>query len=326
MLNLYKLEIFNTVAMEGSFSKAAGRLLLTQPAISQHIRDLEGSLGTVLFARTNRGVTLTPAGKILLDYTRCIMRLLAEAENAVKDLGQAASEQLTVGATPGAAVYLLPQWIQSFSERFPGAAISVKTDTTAQIAGELLAGRVNLGFVEGEWKAAPPLAALALREIELFVVVPARHPWAEQEAVAISALDGQPFVARPTGSQTRSWTDLVFAQYAVTPRIVGEFDHPETIKQAVASGLGITILPEWGIVEEAGSRIRALRLEGVELRRTLKLLWNETLPPQGLARAFLAHLVEWFPQLAQSGIVLAVPSVELPSRKAYRTSLGCQES
>ncbi len=71
MLNLYKLEIFNRVAIDGSFSQAAEHLLLSQPAISQHIRDLEASLQSDLFIRGNRGVTLTPAGETLLDYTRC---------------------------------------------------------------------------------------------------------------------------------------------------------------------------------------------------------------------------------------------------------------
>lgn len=84
MLNLYKLEIFATVVQTGSFSAAAERLLMTQPAVSQHIQDLEASLGARLFQRGRRGVTLTPAGETLHSYTQEILRLLAEAENAVE--------------------------------------------------------------------------------------------------------------------------------------------------------------------------------------------------------------------------------------------------
>jgi DNA-binding transcriptional LysR family regulator len=86
MLSLYKLEIFNAVVQEGSFSRAAQRLYLTQPAVSQHIQSLESSLGTRLFKRGRRGVQLTPAGEMLHDYTRCIMRLLAEAESAITNV------------------------------------------------------------------------------------------------------------------------------------------------------------------------------------------------------------------------------------------------
>lgn len=98
MLSLYKLEIFNTVAIEGSFSKAADRLLLTQPAISQHIRDLENSLGRTLFERGNRGVMLTAAGETLLDYTRCILRMVTDAENALANLSEIKSGQNPVSA------------------------------------------------------------------------------------------------------------------------------------------------------------------------------------------------------------------------------------
>ena len=96
MLNLYKLEIFAIAAQTGSFSAAAERLLMTQPAVSQHIQDLEASLGAKLFARGRRGVTLTPAGETLHRYTQEILRLLAEAENAVTDVQNLASGQVRV--------------------------------------------------------------------------------------------------------------------------------------------------------------------------------------------------------------------------------------
>ena len=114
MLDLHKLDIFATVARTGSFSAAAEQLLLSQPAVSQHVHDLEASLGTRLFARGRRGVTLTPAGVQLHDYTQAIFRLVAEAESAVTDVANLAAGQLAIGATPGVSVYLLPEPIQEF--------------------------------------------------------------------------------------------------------------------------------------------------------------------------------------------------------------------
>ncbi len=107
MLNLHKLEIFATVVRVGSFSAAAEQLLMTQPAVSQHIQDLEASLGTRLFERGRRGVTLTAAGEKLHDYTRTILQLVSEAENAVTDVEHLTSGEIVVGATPGVSVYLL---------------------------------------------------------------------------------------------------------------------------------------------------------------------------------------------------------------------------
>lgn len=300
MLTLYKLEIFHTVTEEGSFSRAANRLRLTQPAVSQHIRDLEKKLGRELFRRSNRGVKLTPAGELLLDYTRCVLRMLAEAESAIASLEELSSGQITLGATPGVGVYLLPGWVQSFRERFPQVMVTLKTDTTAGISAQVLDGRLDLGLVEGELSIAPPLNSISLQEIELRVVVGDRHEWWDESEVALSNLDGQPFIARPQGSHTRAWTDQLFARGGISPRIVAEFDNPEAILQAVAAGVGISLLPDWAVPDEqSGARVRKIRVQGASLNRTLRLIWTENRARSSAAQAFLAHLSETFPKLSQ---------------------------
>jgi DNA-binding transcriptional LysR family regulator len=300
MLTLYKLEIFNTVSMEGSFSRAAQRLRLTQPAVSQHIRDLEKKLGRELFQRGNRGVRLTPAGELLVDYTRRILSLLAEAENAIASLDELSQGQVTIGATPGVGVYLLPGWVKSFHERFPEVVVTLKTDTTAGVATGILNGDLNLGLIEGELLLAPPLNSIALQEIELFVVVGSQHKWWNSTEVPLSDLDGQAFIARPQGSHTRAWTDQLFSRNGITPRIVVEFDNPEAILQAVAAGAGISLLPDWAIPDSsAGARVRKIRVQGASLNRTLRLVWSESRPLSPAARAFVARLSEPFPILSQ---------------------------
>lgn len=327
MLSLYKLEIFNTVAMEGSFSSAAGRLHMTQPGVSQHMRDLEEGLGRKLFERGPRGVSLTPAGETLLDYTRCILRLLADAEAALANLEQLEQGQLTIGATPGASVHLLPQWIQAFHQRFPTLSVLLRTDTTAAIANELLSGKLDLGFVEGELQVDPPLNAMALRDIELFVVVGRDHAWSERQKITLRSLADQPFIARPPGSQTRTWVNQVFDQFGLTPRIIAEFDNPEAIQQAVASGMGVTILPEWGLdADRWQGRLFPITLEDVALKRTLKLLWTDTPSLKPAERAFLTLLSDLFPQLTTiAGATDLIPTL-LPQRHEYRASgIYCAE-
>lgn len=323
MLSLYKLEIFNTVAMEGSFSRAAGRLLLSQPAVSQHMRDLESGLNKALFLRTHRGVTLTPAGETLLDYTHCILRLVAEAEQALTGLDAITEGNLALGATPAASVYLLPAWIQTFHQRFPGLGVLLRTDTTHNLAGDVLSGKLDLAFIEGELQAEPPLKTLGLQAIELFVVVGAGHIWWDLEQVSMRALDGQPFITRPRGSQTRAWIDQVLQQHGIAPRVIAEFDNPEAIKQAVASGMGVAILPDLALAEEKGPRLRAVPIAERDLRRTLKLVWNDDALLKPVSRAFLAQLGERFPLLAQLSLAQFTPGLVLPRREQYRASLSC---
>ena len=325
MLTLYKLEIFHTVTEEGSFSRAASRLRLTQPAVSQHIRDLEVKLGRELFRRNNQGVRLTPAGELLLDYTRCILRMLAEAESAIASLKELSSGQITIGATHGVGVYLLPRWVQSFRERFPQVMVTSKTDITAGISTQVLDGRLDLGLVEGELSIAPPLNSIPLQEIELHVVVGDKHKWWDEAEVALSNLEDQAFIARPLGSHTRAWTDQLFARSGISPRIVAEFDNPEAILQAVAAGVGISLLPDWAVPDnQSGAKVRKIRVQGARLNRTLRLIWNENRAFSSAAQAFLAHLSGPFPILSQ--LLAAGGANGLFSRDGGPSIQSCQGS
>ena len=221
MLSLYKLEIFAVVVAAGSFSAAAERLLMTQSAVSQHIQDLEASLGTQLFTRGRRGVTLTAAGSTLHVYTQQILRLVAEAENAVTDVDHIGSGQVSIGATPGVSVYLLPEWIRDFRGRYPHLTAALRTDVTPVIVNGVLDHRLDIGFIEGELDADEPahLGQLILQDIDLYVIVGQGHPWWRMTSVPGSQLDGQQMVTRQPGSKTRQWIDAMLRAQAFNRRL-----------------------------------------------------------------------------------------------------------
>ncbi|GAB4474920.1 MAG: LysR family transcriptional regulator [Anaerolineae bacterium] len=308
MLDLYKLQIFQTVATAGGISRAAERLYLTQPAVSQHIQDLEASLGTELFIRGRRGVRLTPAGETLLDYTRCILRMVADAESAVTNVKELANAQLHLGATPGPGAYLLPEWMQSFHNRFPNLRISVSTDDPQHIVEALSAGKIDLGFVESERLPSEVVDSLILREVESLIVVGPGHPWWERASLSLRDLQGQPFLAPAHGSQTRMWLDNNLAQQDVSVAVIAEFDSMEGIKQSVGAGMGVSILPACVIQREASAGLlRGVPIEDALIQRTLKLVWARALPFKPITRAFLTHLSDIFPQLVK----LVPPGSEL---------------
>lgn len=296
MLNLYKLEIFSTVAATGSFSRAAEQLYLSQPAVSQHIQDLEAGLGVAVFKRGSRGVSLTPAGETLLQYAECILRLVSEAEHAVVNVQTLISGQLRIGATAGASIYLLPGWLQEFYNRYPNLVVSLVTETTTHLVERLTSGQIDVAFVEGDFPAQAAVNAITLQENPSFVVVGPGHPWWGRGEVSIDELTGQRFISRPQDSQTRSWIDLILHEHDIRPTIVAEFDNPEAIKQAVASGLGIAILPQCAIQQSANT-IHPLSIRDVALTRTLKLLWPGKAALNPITNAFLLLLSDQYPQL-----------------------------
>lgn len=300
MLSLYKLEIFASVVQYGSFSSAAQQLHMTQPAVSQHIHDLEKHVGTKLFTRGRRGVSLTEAGTTLFNYTQRILRLVAEAESEVTNVENLVAGQLSLGATPGVSVYLLPDWLHGFRERYPNLGVSLSTNVTTQIVSGVLSHQLDLGFVEGELEEiqTASLGHHVLGPIELYLVVSRSHALYGAKHIAISELHGQPFVTRQPGSRTRIWIDQILQRHSIKPRIVAEFDNPEAIKQAVMSNLGVTILPEYAVRREvADGLLYGLSIDDVPLERNLKLLWDSNLPYTPVARAFLQHLSAGYPSL-----------------------------
>ena len=301
MISLYKLEIFALVVQTGSFSAAAERLLMTQPAVSQHIQDLEAALGAKLFARGRRGVTLTEAGETLHRYTQEILRLVAEAESAVTDVRHLASGQARMAATPGVGVYLLPDWVQAFRQAHPNLTVTVQTSITPSIVAGLRRGEMDLGFVEGELDSFDQegIAALELEVNEQFVIVGPKHPWWERKSVQLEELAGKGIVMRQRNSQTRIWLDGELQRAGVQVQVVAEFDNVESIKRAVAKGKDIAILPEYAVRSELEmGLLRALPVEGKPLQRTLKLVWNPSHPFSAVTRAFLRFLAHELPPLS----------------------------
>ena len=297
MLKLSKLEVFTVVTEEGSFSAAAERLHLSQPAVSRHMQELEDALGIRLFKRLRRGVSLTPGGEVLQEYTAQILYLVREAEGALTDVTSLAVGQVKVGATPGVSVYLLPKWTRSFTSVHPNLTVSLRTDTTSGVIDDLVTGRSDLGVVEGEledvWRER--LRSAALQDIELLLVVGEDHPWWELDVIDASALDDHPFVTRQPGSRTRVWIDEILHSKGIHPRLVAEFDNPEAIKEAVMAGVGATILPTYAVMRERSvGLLRSIPIADLQLERQLKLLWDSERPFSPVARAFLSHLSETF--------------------------------
>ncbi len=300
MLTLNKLEVFAAVVRTGSFSAAAQQLLMTQPAVSQHIHDLEASLGTRLFARGRRGVTLTPAGEKLRDYTRSIFQLVAEAENAITDVENLAAGQMRVGATPGISVYLLPDSIQEFHSRYPKLQVSVQTAITPQILADLREGKLDLGLIEGEFEEPLDgvLGVQMLDVVEQWVVVGPKHPWWGRTEVSIEEVGRQALILRQRHSQTRIWLDGIFHQHNLHPRIAAEFDNVESIKRAVLNSISITVLPDYAVQHEVElGRLWLLHVAEQPLERTLKVVWNREMYTSPVTRAFLLCLQRYLPRL-----------------------------
>jgi DNA-binding transcriptional LysR family regulator len=283
-LNLNHLAAFHAVAEAGSVTLGARRLMVSQPAVSKQVKELERALGARLFDRHAGGVRLTNSGRLLAGYAGRIFALAAVAEAAVADLSAMRRGSLAVGASPSLGTYLLPRALVYFRQRFPGVRVAVEIEPSHVLRARLNDGALDLGITQAEahW---PEVDAQPLAEDELVAIAAPGHPLAKRRRVTPEMLCAQPFVVRETGSQTRSLVERALAAkgYAVRPALA--LASTEAVKQAVAAGLGVAMVSRLVIGPDvADGRLVRLRLHGLTVRRPIHLL-----RPRGRTEGKAAH-------------------------------------
>lgn len=281
-MNLSQLRAFDAVAREGSFTRAAARLGITQPAVTLQVRGLEQGYGVALFHRRGRQVALTELGAALAGITR---RLFALDEAAAELLG--AARRLTAGTLRVGAdgPYDLMPLLAGFRARYPGMRVALSIGNSAEVLHGLLEEDSDVAVL-AEVPDDPRLHAVALATHPLVAFVNASHPWARRKAIRLKDLAGQPMVLREPGSTTRRTLEAALAEAGVAPEVVMEIESREAVKEAVAAGIGI------GVVSRAefgnDDRLRALPIAGAKLRNTESIVCLAERRQLRVVAAFLA--------------------------------------
>ncbi len=263
-MDLAELEVFLTVAREGSFSRAAEKLYRTQPAVSLTIRKLENAVGQPVFVRGARPIRLTDAGSLLREYAERLLNLRDEARKGLVDLEGLQRGELSLGVNESSIHALLPV-LARFRKLHPRVQIRVHRTFSRDIPHEVLNYRLDLGAVSFIPRD-PQLQATEILRDELTFVVPPRHRLAKKRAVDISDLGAENFVAHIVESPFRRKVIELFARHHTPLNMTVELPTVESIKRFVQMGQGVAIVPrmcvrwevERGLLTEV--RIRQLRL------------------------------------------------------------------
>jgi DNA-binding transcriptional LysR family regulator len=242
VVTLHQLEVFAAVVAAGSFSGAARRLGLTQPAVSLQIRGLEEHFGTVLLDRFARGVRLTEAGQQVHAHTARILMLLQDLEAAVRGETDAPAGVLHLGCSTTPGDWLLPRLLTAFRERYPNVQLNVEVTDTAIVLDRLLRRQYDLGLVGGVGHT-DRLEFVPFAADELLLIAPRDHPLASRAEVAPAELATYPFVFREEGSGTRAAAEQALERLGL-PRlpVATVLGSGEAVKQAVAAGVGLAFV------------------------------------------------------------------------------------
>lgn len=311
MLENFRLRVFRVVAQQLSFRKAAEALYLTQPAITLQVKTLEEELGLKLFERSAIGVSLTAAGKVLLEDAEQLHQLAMQAENHLAALKGEVAGELILGASTTIAQYVLPALLAEFSRSYPGIQLQVFGENTEHVAEGVATGRFGLGLIEG-----PPLRRDVTVERwfddELLLVVPAGHEWAGLTSVAVEKVLEVPLVMRERGSGTRHVVEHGLQEAGLrlaSLRIVMELDSTEAILSCIEAGLGVGFVSEWAVARRVTARsVVTLRLTDHMIRRSFSLVVPQGPELQQAAATMLHFLKARVPNPERNGLAGRVRS------------------
>ena len=285
-MNYNHLMIFLAVAEEGSVSRGADRLCISQPAVSKQLGLLETSLRTKLFDRLPKGVRLTDAGELLLGYARRLSALEREAEQAMGELQGLARGTLTVGASLTVGAYLMPELLADYSRRHPHIALTLEIANTEVIQGMLRDGKLDFALTEG-FADDPDLDAAVFAHDELVAIAPPGHPLLAEAPVTVAHLLQEPLIQREPGSGTRAVLERALAERGLTIRPLMSLGSTEAIKRAVAAGAGLAVVSRLALsLELETGRLALLPLSDLTLRRPLHRLARRGAYESRAAKAF----------------------------------------
>jgi DNA-binding transcriptional LysR family regulator len=285
-MELSQLEVFLAVARERRFSRAADKLFRTQSAVSQTIRKLEDELGEALFDRSSREGVLTDAGKVLYEYAEKLINLRGEATGSLSELRELRKGKLVIAANEFTVLYLLPV-LAEFRRVHPMIKITVKRALGSHIPDDVLSYAAEFGVLSYEPQETNLHSVVVFLD-ELVFVVPPKHPLASARHVSIRQLGAESFVAHIVNSPYREKVIQLFKSHKTPLHMDLELPTLQAIKQYVAMGNGVALIPEISVETElARGELVRIPVRELQLKRKLRMIYRKGGNLSHAARAFL---------------------------------------
>lgn len=280
------LTAFLAVAKCGSFSQAAEALHLTQPAVSKRIATLEHQLGTRLFDRIGRHISLTEAGRALLPRAGQVLQTLEDTRRALSNLSSKVEGRLVLGTSHHIGLHRLPPVLRQFTSRYPDVALDIRFLDSEVAYDQVLHGEIELAVITLAPTLDEPIVARHIWEDPLDFVVSPEHPLADCNSVTLTELGRFPAVFPGPSTFTHRVVSRLFQREEVTPQISMTTNYLETIKMMVSIGLAWSVLPRTMVDEQ----VKPLVVTNGEISRQLGCIWHSGRTLSNAGRAMVDML------------------------------------
>lgn len=287
-MDTQSLTAFIEVADAQSFSRAAARLHLSQPAVSKRIAALEQQLGARVFDRINRSIRLTDAGRVLLPHARRVLLDIEDGRRALAQMSGKVGGRLSIGTSHHIGLHRLPPVLRRYTRKYPDVDLDIHFMDSEVACEAVLAGKLELGIVTLPGQPLPNLQTRRVWPDPLAVVVAAGHALTKKKRLTLAELAAHPAVLPDEATYTHRIIKAELQKHGVAPRVRLATNYLETLKMLVAIGLGWSVLPR-SMLDRS---ITELAIPGFHARRDLGLAWHQHRVLSGAARALAEAMPE----------------------------------
>jgi len=290
-MELHSLRVFLTVATEKSFSRAAEKLLRTQPAISLTVQRLETELGEKLIDRSAKDLLLTDAGKKVLEFAKRFDSLHGELENSLAELRDKSAGRLMIGANESSTLYLLDH-IERYRQQYPKIKVQIRRSLSSRIPAELIDGELELGILSYDPQDDRLISHVIFTDHLAFIVSP-QHHLASRTDISITELGDENFIAHNVISPYRAVVLREFQRHRVPLRMDLEMPTIEAIRKMVQRNEGVAFLPHMCVADEIRHGVvREIKVREMAVDREIRLAYP--------ARRALSHAAQAFLEIVQT--------------------------
>jgi DNA-binding transcriptional LysR family regulator len=287
---LHQLKVFEAVARHNSFTRAAEELFLTQPTVSMQVKQLSKSVGLPLFEQVGKRLYLTSAGKELYTTCRELFDRLLQFEIAIADLKGLKQGALRL-AVVTTAKYVIPRLLGPFCQRYPGIDVSLTVNNHAWVLESLAENRNDL-YILSQLPEDIDVNVHPFLENPLVVLAQRHHPLAQERNIPLKRLAEEPFIMREPGSGTRKAVQKRFDEQGLELRVKLDLGSNEAIKQAIAGGLGISVLSLHTLaLEGPNSQLTILDVDGFPIEHYWYVIYPSGKQLSVIARTFFDYLL-----------------------------------
>jgi LysR family transcriptional regulator for metE and metH len=291
-LDVRHLALIDAIAEAGSVTRAAGRLHLTQSALSHQLRDVEDRLGVALFLRSGRRMVLTPAGARARESARRVLDDLATAEIELREMATGERGVLRLCTQCNTGYHWLPPLLKAFHAAHPGVTVAIQVEATDRPIDALLTGQIDLAVVTDDVRDARVRLKPLFRD-ELVAIVGPGHAWAARRSIRPEDLAGQHLIVYNAHRPTSYLFTTLLAPRGIEPARVSAVPLTEAIVEMAAAGLGIGVLARWSVAPAIASRVVVpLRIGPRGVRRAWSAATLRDRPESAWMRAFVALIAE----------------------------------